>query len=95
MLGLHLRLMNDGMENLDQVLLEAANIMAIGMVVVFSFLTILIFCIKAMSKICGGEEMAKTSVSKTISRPVAGQANQAQVTAAISAAVHQHRKRSE
>lgn len=80
------------MENISDLLLEAANLLAVGMVVVFAFLTLLIFCIKLMSKFAGGE--VEAPVNQVKRRPVTQkQSNAGQITAAISAAIHQHRQK--
>ncbi len=82
------------MENLNAILLNAANLLLVGMAVVFMFLGLLILCINLMSKFFAGE--AEQAGSERIARPSKGnnsQARNAQVTAAISAAIHQHRQK--
>ncbi|AWB69064.1 oxaloacetate decarboxylase subunit gamma [Saccharobesus litoralis] len=81
------------MENLSSTLLEAANLMLVGMVVVFGFLSLLIVCIQLMSKAFAGE--VETSVTQPSRRPAVqnDQARAAQTTAAISAAIHKHRQK--
>ncbi|KMT65725.1 oxaloacetate decarboxylase subunit gamma [Catenovulum maritimum] len=79
--------------NIGSILLEAANLLLVGMVSVFLFLGLLIVCINLMSKLVGGDAPASTSV-KTPSRTRNVQKNvkDDKVVAAISAAVHQYRQ---
>ena len=80
--------------NLSSVLLEAANLLVIGMSVVFVFLGILIFLIKLMSHLFAGEIPAPNKVNVP-NRPAVkptGAHQDKKVVAAISAAVHQYRQ---
>ncbi|MER2490421.1 oxaloacetate decarboxylase subunit gamma [Catenovulum sediminis] len=80
--------------NLSSLLIEAANLLLVGMVVVFMFLGILIFLIKLMSKLVGSDAPAPASVNIP-NRPTSRKSNSTQdkkVVAAISAAVHQYRQ---
>ena len=71
-------------------LLEAAVLMLTGMVVVFVFLTILIFTIKAMSKV-----LANFHTPEVTPNPVKLSGNQLPIShvAAIAAAVKQYREK--
>ena len=82
------------MENLSSNLLEAANLMLVGKVVVFAFLSLLIICINLMSKAFGGE-VESSATQRPNRRPAVknDEARSAQVTAAISAAIHNHRQK--
>lgn len=74
---------------ISDLLAEAGILMLVGMVVVFVFLTLLIFATKLLSKLAGEEEVAPSLPST----PTNGnQAVPEQVVAAISAAVHQYKK---
>lgn len=80
--------------NLGSVLLEAANLLVVGMGVVFVFLGILIFLIKLMSHFFAGEIPAPTKVNVP-NRPATkstGSHQDKKVVAAITAAVHQYRQ---
>jgi oxaloacetate decarboxylase gamma subunit len=81
------------MDNLNDLLLTAANLLLVGMTVVFLFLGLLIICIKAMSKFFGGE-VEQPVVRRPANRApkTNSDARNAQVTAAITAAIHQHRQ---
>lgn len=80
--------------NISALLLEAANLLVIGMGVVFIFLTILIFLIKFMSSIVGKSAPAPATpaTSPNITRNTGKSAQDKKVVAAISAAVHQYRQ---
>ncbi|NTS77589.1 OadG family protein [Catenovulum sp. SM1970] len=80
------------MEKINDLLLEAANLLGVGMVVVFLFLGLLIFCIKGMSKLFAGEIEAPKTPRPTRATGGNTQVRSAQITAAISAAIHQHRQ---
>ncbi len=81
------------MTDIGSQLIDAATMMLTGMVVVFTFLTILVFLVRLMSKLAPKEEpqpsAATQPVTNTVSSP--SSAVSPQVVAAISAAVHQHR----
>jgi oxaloacetate decarboxylase gamma subunit len=80
---------------MGDLLFEAANLLLVGMVVVFAFLSLLIFCINLMSKLFGGEDPipANSAVNRPRMPNQDSKARESQVTAAISAAIHQHRKK--
>ena len=81
------------MTDLASVLVEAATIMITGMVVVFVFLSILIFLVQLMAKFAPADpEVANKTTS---SQPTAKSTEtvQPEVIAAISAAVNQYRQR--
>jgi oxaloacetate decarboxylase gamma subunit len=82
--------------NIADLLTEAANLMLIGMVVVFVFLGILIVCITAMANLVGKEEpeVFNTSPKNSANAPTQSGARSdvaPEVVAAISAAVHNYR----
>ncbi|WP_111977646.1 OadG family protein [Algibacillus agarilyticus] len=81
------------MENLSNLLGDAANLMLVGMVVVFAFLGLLIICIELMSKFFGGEIETKPVQSAIRPNSTNDTARSAKITAAISAAIHQHRQK--
>ncbi|WP_017444986.1 oxaloacetate decarboxylase subunit gamma [Gayadomonas joobiniege] len=80
--------------NLGALLFEAANLLLIGMGVVFIFLTILIFLIKLMSSLVGknAPTPAAPVATPNINRNTGKSAQDKKVVAAISAAVHQYRQ---
>lgn len=79
--------------NLGALLLEAGNLLLIGMVVVFSFLGILIFLMKLMSNLVGGDAPVTAQVNPgQRARKPASAPQDHKVKAAISAAIHQYRQ---
>ncbi len=80
--------------NIGAVLLEAANLLVVGMGVVFVFLGILIFLMKLMSKIVGGDAPVPAAPVNTNrgGRKVSSASQDHKVKAAISAAIHQYRQ---
>jgi oxaloacetate decarboxylase gamma subunit len=84
--------MNDEVINL---LLESVNLLAVGMAVVFVFLTVLIGVVKLMSAlVLKLPEPLKPEV-KVRTAPVSQNTDDIphEVVAAISAAIHQHRQK--
>lgn len=86
-------------ETINQLLLEAANLMLVGMVVVFAFLTLLILGVNGLASFCrrflGQEPEApkRASVKRTpTTTQNQTQTVDGQLVAAISAAVHSHRQ---
>lgn len=79
--------------SISELLMEAGNLLLVGMGFVFVFLTILIFAVNGLKAFCerfpGQERQVPTRASgaKAPSTPVADN----NVIAAISAAVHAHR----
>lgn len=77
--------------DITQALSTAANIMLLGMVCVFAFLSILVVAIKLLERFAGGE-----APSVQVIAPTAPQQNQNgvdnNVVAAIGAAVHRYRQ---
>ncbi len=80
------------MTNIGSLLVDAATLMITGMAVVFTFLTILVYLVRLMSKLVPEETpepiaapKIKTNIQSTSS------AVSPQVVAAISAAIHKHR----
>ena len=71
--------------SVSELLYEAAILMVVGMVVVFIFLTLLIFATKLLSKFAGQEEAP-------VNNPVQPSNLNAPVIAAISAAIHQYKQ---
>ncbi|CAH0524607.1 oxaloacetate decarboxylase subunit gamma [Vibrio hippocampi] len=81
------------MTNIGSLLGDAAALMVTGMAVVFVFLTILVYLVRLMSKLVPAEAPQNIPVPTTIkSKPASSSQVSPQVVAAISAAVHQHRK---
>ncbi|WP_416305838.1 OadG family transporter subunit [Neptunicella sp. SCSIO 80796] len=81
------------MENdIATLLNEAALLMVVGMVVVFLFLVLLIGAVNLIAAICA--KFPDTDIPSTPTRtPVASnKAVSANIVAAISAAIHQHRQ---
>ncbi|MGC9422727.1 MULTISPECIES: oxaloacetate decarboxylase subunit gamma [Vibrio] len=78
------------MTNIGSLLVDAATLMVTGMVVVFLFLTILVYLVRFMSKWVP-QEVPQTIVSPKKSIQPTSAAVPPQVVAAISAAVHQYR----
>ncbi|USD65688.1 oxaloacetate decarboxylase subunit gamma [Vibrio sp. SCSIO 43136] len=80
------------MTNIGSQLGDAAAMMLTGMVVVFVFLTILVFLVRLMSSLVPADAPVE---NKPLARPAQNTKNNTtvapQVVAAISAAVHQHR----
>ncbi|MGF1684613.1 oxaloacetate decarboxylase subunit gamma [Photobacterium minamisatsumaniensis] len=79
------------MADLGALLTEAATIMATGMVVVFVFLSTLIFLVKLLAKFASQDDIP-AAVNKPSPAVVNRNGVQPEVVAAISAAVHQYRK---
>lgn len=82
------------MADLGNLLWEAATIMLTGMVVVFAFLSTLIFLVQLLAKVAPKEDLSASAAqpAPAVANPQSGV--QADVVAAITAAVHQHRQRS-
>lgn len=80
------------MTHIGSLLIDAAMLMATGMVVVFLFLTILVYLVQLMSRLIPQEviESVVTSNHRQTVQPITDGVSP-QVVAAISAAVHQHR----
>ncbi|CAM2842217.1 oxaloacetate decarboxylase subunit gamma [Vibrio rarus] len=81
------------MDNIPALLSEAASIMAIGMAMVFLFLTLLVFVVRLMSKLLPIEQPAQTH-SQNIKKPTQAKSTDQvdpKIVAAISAAIQRHR----
>ncbi|KHA60975.1 oxaloacetate decarboxylase subunit gamma [Vibrio variabilis] len=80
------------MDNIGSLLVDAATMMFTGMVVVFLFLTILVYLVRLMSKLVPEEvpEPIATPNQNNKVQPTSS-AVSPKVVAAISAAVHQYR----
>ncbi|MCG3721262.1 oxaloacetate decarboxylase subunit gamma [Vibrio cincinnatiensis] len=79
------------MIDIGSLLIDAATLMMTGMIVVFLFLTILVYLVRLMSKLVPQEvPQPLVSPKKTI-QPTSA-ALHPRVVAAISAAVHQYRQ---
>lgn len=80
------------MDNIGSLLVDAATMMLTGMVVVFLFLTILVYLVRLMSKLVPEEvpEPIATPNQNNKVQPTSS-AVSPKVVAAISAAVHQYR----
>lgn len=81
------------MVEITQLLSEAGSLLAVGMGVVFTFLTMLVFCIQAMSAVVNRyfPEPVSADPPRARAAPTA-QTDQA-VVAAVTAAVHAYRSR--
>lgn len=80
--------------NIADLLTEAANLMLIGMVVVFVFLGILIVCINVMANLVGEDAPEVTAAPKNTTARNGTKSDVApEVVAAISAAVHNYRNK--
>ncbi len=79
------------MTDLGSVLMEAATIMITGMVVVFVFLSILIFLVQLLAKIAPADpEVVNTPAQVAVK---SSDTVQPEIVAAIAAAVNQYRQR--
>lgn len=76
----------------SELLLEGVEIMLFGIGSVYIFLILLIICIRLMSSVIGRFDAAPAHRPITAS-PVSEAAADADVLAAIQAAIHQHRAR--
>jgi oxaloacetate decarboxylase (Na+ extruding) subunit gamma len=74
-----------------QLLLEAANLMFIGMVAVFSFLLLLVFIVKLISVVMQRYYPIKTT-DKAVRIETGSSGPSPAVIAAISSAIHQYRQ---
>ncbi|OBT17319.1 oxaloacetate decarboxylase subunit gamma [Vibrio sp. UCD-FRSSP16_10] len=82
------------MDNISGLLSEAASIMAIGMAMVFLFLTLLVFVVRLMSKLLPTEQPlvpVSPKNTKQVAQAKSSVQNDPKIVAAISAAVHRHR----
>ncbi|MDF2154152.1 oxaloacetate decarboxylase subunit gamma [Vibrio sp. CAU 1672] len=80
------------MTNIGSLLADAAILMVTGMAVVFTFLTILVYLVRLMSKLVPEELPEPIAAPKPLTKvPSTTSAVSPQVVAAISAAIHQHR----
>ncbi|GAM55191.1 oxaloacetate decarboxylase gamma chain [Vibrio ishigakensis] len=82
------------MDNIVEVLQEAASIMVLGMTMVFIFLTLLVFVVKTMSKLVGPapvEPQTSPTNSQKITKAPSADNVDPNVVAAISVAVHKYR----
>ncbi|MCG7530903.1 OadG family protein [Psychrobium sp. MM17-31] len=75
--------------DITQALSTAANIMLLGMVCVFTFLSILVVAIKLLERFAGGE-VEQPTAPKPVAPAQQGIDNN--IVAAISGAVHQYRQ---
>ncbi len=80
------------MTNIGSLLVDAATLMITGMAVVFTFLTILVYLVRLMSKLVPEEVLEPIAApKKNTNIQSTSSAVSPQVVAAISAAIHQHR----
>ena len=79
------------MADLGPLLWEAATIMVTGMVVVFLFLSILIYLVTLLAKFAPKDAPPAPVANKPSSTAVNHNGVQPEIVAAISAAVHQYR----
>lgn len=84
--------MND---EITKLLLESVNLLMVGMIVVFAFLTVLIGAVKLMSLLVQRFSELPTDGVVDTSVPNTQEANSVspEIVAAISAAVHQYRQK--
>ncbi len=76
---------------MNEIMAQGVELMFAGMGIVFLFLVMLIFAVKAMAVLVVKYfPEAEVQLANTAPRPVAKNAANGAVTAAISAAVHQH-----
>lgn len=81
------------MNNISDLLLEAGMLMLVGMVVVFTFLTMLIFAIKLLAKFAEAYPDNITQTPVRITPSTNSNQTSPQLVAAISAAVKQYKAR--
>lgn len=81
------------MVEMTQLLSEAGSLLAVGMGVVFTFLTALVFCIQAMSAVVNRYFPEPVVAEPKLARPTATPQTDQAVVAAVSAAVHAYRAR--
>jgi oxaloacetate decarboxylase gamma subunit len=86
-------MVESGMTGIGSALIDAGNLMLIGMVTVFAFLTVLVVVVHLLSKFAPALEEPKPSISKVGHGPI-NSAVSAPVVAAISAAIHQYKQNS-
>ncbi len=77
--------------NIGSLLGEAATLMITGMVVVFIFLTILVYLVRLLSKLVPTEKPEPIAATTNTNTPSTSSTVSPQVVAAISAAIHKHR----
>ncbi|RCU51885.1 MULTISPECIES: oxaloacetate decarboxylase subunit gamma [Corallincola] len=75
------------MTSISELLLEAAGIMAVGMIFVFLFLSLLVVGVKLLARFAGGPEPLTANATP----PPQTTGVSPDVVAAISAAVHKYR----
>ncbi len=75
----------------SQLLLEGVELMLFGIGFVFAFLVLLILCIRLMSYLTG--RFVSAPAPQGAPAPHAGAETDADILAAIQAAIHQHRAR--
>lgn len=80
------------MDNIAELLQEAASLMAIGMAMVFLFLTLLIFVVRLMSRLAPQEQPPQFNTKpEPNTQSVSADQVDPRVIAVISAAIHKHR----
>lgn len=77
----------------SELLLEGVELMLFGLGSVFVFLVLLIVCIRLMSSVIGRFESAPTAQPASAQSVSAMPETDADILAAIQAAIHQHRAR--
>ncbi|MEP4891079.1 MAG: OadG family transporter subunit [Aliiglaciecola sp.] len=80
--------------SISELLIEAANLMVVGMVVVFVFLTLLIGAVNLIAAINRRlpEEVVPAAAARTQRKVTTDKSSSSVPIAAITAAVHQYRK---
>lgn len=77
---------------ITDLLVKSGQLMAVGMLVVFGFLGILVFCTKTLSNIVQKFQSNIDTPTTTQTLPTSEGNISPQTVAAISAAIHQYRK---
>ncbi len=81
--------------DVSALLVEAASLLVVGMLVVFTFLGLMVVCVQLMSNLVGKDPVPPVSsgnVSRQPGTPAKADGVPPQVVAAISGAVHQYRR---
>lgn len=82
------------MTNIGNLLTDAVTLMCTGMIVVFLFLTVLVYVVQLMSKLLPKESPPSFSTEPTMNQ-VSSSSLDPKVIAAISTAIHQYRTSSQ
>ena len=77
---------------ITDLLVKSGQLMAVGMLVVFGFLGILVFCTKLLSRLVQKYLVEEPTPATTAALPASEGQVSPQTVAAISAAIHQYRQ---